>query len=102
MIDFQPQSTTHDEKIRTGQKNLCQPQLWHSRLGYSSGGTDRVSGDKTNDRQTLEPRAVFGPSPPLFVQWYFIIQAKYRTKVAKSFRDVAILADSPGFSPRRN
>ena len=63
---------------------------------------DHVRGEKTKDRQTLEPSAVSGPSPPLFLQWYLIMQTECGTTVAKSLCDVAISAESPGSSPRRN
>ena len=64
MANFQPKSTAQVEKIRTGQKDLRQAQFWRSRLGYFPGENDRVGGEKTNDRHTLEPSAVSGPSPP--------------------------------------
>ena len=35
MVNFQPESTGQDEKIRTGRINLRQAQSWRSRLGYS-------------------------------------------------------------------
>ena len=102
MVNFQPKSTAQVEKIRTGQKDLRQAQFWHSGLGYFPRGIDRVRESKTDDRQTLEPSAVLGPLPSLFVRWYLIIQAECGTLLATSLSDVGTSADSPGFSPRRN
>ena len=101
MVIFQPESTAQDEQIRTGQKNLRQAQFWQCRLGYFLGGIERVGGEKTNDRQTLEPRAVWGVSPPLFVRRYFTPRPQCTTGVAKSLSHVAISAESPAFSPHR-
>ena len=69
--------------MRTGQKNLRQAQFWRSRLGYFPGRLDHVRGEKTDDRHTLEPSAVSGPSPPLALRRFFIILAECRIKVAK-------------------
>ena len=102
VVNFQPKSTAQDEKIRTGQKHLREAQFWYSRLGYFSGGMDNARGRKTYDRQTLEPSAVLGRSPPLFDRRYFIIQAECSAIVAKSLSDVTISAESPGFSFCRN
>ena len=76
MVNFQPKSTGQDEKIRTGQKNRRQGQFQHCRLDYFPGGIEHVRGDKTDDRQTLEPSAVLGQSPRLFDWRYFVIQAE--------------------------
>ena len=65
-------------------------------------GIDNVRGEKSNDRHTIEPSAVLGPSPPLSVRWYFIILAAWGAKAAKSLSDDAISAEPPWFSPRRN
>ena len=101
LVNFQPGSTKQDEKIRTGKKNRRQAQFWHSRPGYFPGGADHIRGEKTDDRQPLKPSAVSGPSPSLFLRWYLIIQAEYRTQVAKSLSEGAISDASPGFSARR-
>ena len=95
MVNFQPKSTAQVEKKRADQKDLRQAQFWHSHLGYFPGSIDHVRGEKTNDRHTLEPSAVSGPSPPLCGRWYFFT----RTEILSND---AILAESHGFSTHRN
>ena len=48
--------------------------LLQSRLGYLVGIIDDPAGEKTDERETLEPSAVAGESPPLSARSYFASQ----------------------------
>ena len=67
MVNLPPKSTTQNETIRTGQKNLHEAQLWRSRLGYPPGGRAPSSPENTNDGEEIDPGTTLPVSPRLSV-----------------------------------